>query len=985
MRRFVYAPDVNAYILTDSGLIDVSADIISGSVTRRINAVSNAQLTLQNPNRKYLRKQTVSGQKLEEQGDLLFKPMDRIVIYLTRVKSIPVFSGYIDRAPYDQLYPGPVNITASCTLKRLMYTFWDPGLPFVMQWMAKYGWVWNPLDSTVIDSKGQSLFNSDFSGGLGFMLHQILNEVGGWPAGENGRPNSIHILELPDEFLAKTQTILQTQIAESTQEEADIAELIKTLITPEGIISDLNPNGQNTLTAKSAYTNTNPIPGSSAGDYPAKIFGEAITPGGIGVAGQVAATFEARGIPARLGVATAWAESTLRPDAANSIQAVGLFQYYSKSGLPHQAEADAARAYARTHWDGKSTAPGLSNVYPAVHQIEDAATWFISAKPSGSLNANNINDMARWCERAQVSGTYFVNGQATAYFKQAWEKAGTLLGQQASGPKQGVIGDVHTNVAKLFDSNKNGYTFTAKKNPFGDDSLIFKAKYDGNTPSGMVSFYVPGADNKAPPWASEWQNHSVTVAAAGDQTAANPANQTNQTDSTSTAPTASKADQIVKIAIGQIGVREVDHTNTGPQVNQYLIYAGSSPGQPWCAAFVSWVYGKAGVTTVKTAGAAALESTGTNSNKPAPGMIATFRTNDGTPDNDHAGIVVRVSGDQFWTVEGNHGNGVGPGGPYNVADAAVKVTAVPGIGVSAGANQDGVLDGTGVMGLDITDFTASSAAGYALGFPAVADISESILLTGKRAMANDVALLEWVEFIVKASGRNFMSTPRGDFIAFYPDYFNWTGEAPYFTISGIETINLSIDVGDEELTTHVFTTGDTIPETTTAIPTELIEKLHSTVASVEETETFQTLVNSPSFDVTKFLQRYGARPYSESRPEIKHPLLQFMYGWMLFLERWAKQFYCEAEFTFMPELIPGGLVDFYDHDLIMYIQEVTHNFDRGTGFTTTASLIAPSTRGGSNPAMVLTGGPADTITANPNPRAINPSVSGSPIRGVSQQ
>jgi hypothetical protein len=72
--------------------------------------------------------------------------------------------------------------------------------------------------------------------------------------------------------------------------------------------------------------------------------------------------------------------------------------------------------------------------------------------------------------------------------------------------------------------------------------------------------------------------------------------------------------------------------------------------------------------------------------------------------------------------------------------------------------------------------------------------------------------------------------------------------------------------------------------------------------------------------------------------------LQFMYGWMQFLQNWASMFYATPTFTFMPELYPGGLVEFSGKDLVMFINSVTHNFDRAGGFTTTAELTNPSTR-----------------------------------------
>lgn len=35
--------------------------------------------------------------------------------------------------------------------------------------------------------------------------------------------------------------------------------------------------------------------------------------------------------------------------------------------------------------------------------------------------------------------------------------------------------------------------------------------------------------------------------------------------------------------------------NSGPQVEDYLRYVNLGRGQPWCAAFICWVYGQAGV------------------------------------------------------------------------------------------------------------------------------------------------------------------------------------------------------------------------------------------------------------------------------------------------------------------------------------------------------------------------------------------------------
>ncbi len=49
-----------------------------------------------------------------------------------------------------------------------------------------------------------------------------------------------------------------------------------------------------------------------------------------------------------------------------------------------------------------------------------------------------------------------------------------------------------------------------------------------------------------------------------------------------------------RIYDSQIGVREHGF-NAGPEVEKYLRYVNLGRGQPWCAAFICWVYGQAGV------------------------------------------------------------------------------------------------------------------------------------------------------------------------------------------------------------------------------------------------------------------------------------------------------------------------------------------------------------------------------------------------------
>ena len=50
----------------------------------------------------------------------------------------------------------------------------------------------------------------------------------------------------------------------------------------------------------------------------------------------------------------------------------------------------------------------------------------------------------------------------------------------------------------------------------------------------------------------------------------------------------------------EIGVREKTNHNDGEPA-KYLAYCGQKEGQEWCSAFVSWVFGQAGLTQFRTA------------------------------------------------------------------------------------------------------------------------------------------------------------------------------------------------------------------------------------------------------------------------------------------------------------------------------------------------------------------------------------------------
>ncbi len=71
-------------------------------------------------------------------------------------------------------------------------------------------------------------------------------------------------------------------------------------------------------------------------------------------------------------------------------------------------------------------------------------------------------------------------------------------------------------------------------------------------------------------------------------------------------PIVSVRERIMDIAIGEIGITEATGNNDGAKVEEYLAYTGLDIGHAWCAAFVSWCYGKAGLSAPRNAWSPAL-------------------------------------------------------------------------------------------------------------------------------------------------------------------------------------------------------------------------------------------------------------------------------------------------------------------------------------------------------------------------------------------
>ena len=116
--------------------------------------------------------------------------------------------------------------------------------------------------------------------------------------------------------------------------------------------------------------------------------------------------------------------------------------------------------------------------------------------------------------------------------------------------------------------------------------------------------------------------------------------------------------QVKQIYDAQIGVRETGN-NAGSAVEQYLNYVNLKKGEPWCAAFVCWVFGQAGVANPRTGWSPALFPTnkiiwdrGKETKHPnTADIFAIYFAEKGRI--AHTGFVDRWNGNWLTTVEGN--------------------------------------------------------------------------------------------------------------------------------------------------------------------------------------------------------------------------------------------------------------------------------------------------------------------------------------------
>lgn len=108
--------------------------------------------------------------------------------------------------------------------------------------------------------------------------------------------------------------------------------------------------------------------------------------------------------------------------------------------------------------------------------------------------------------------------------------------------------------------------------------------------------------------------------------------------------------KVLALAEKEVGVQE-HHENSGPRVDQYNAYVGFK-SVPWCASFVSWLFGQAGYSQPRTAWSPALFPRDRLAKNPMAGMVLSVYF-PSLKRIAHCGLVVQVKGNWVFSIEGN--------------------------------------------------------------------------------------------------------------------------------------------------------------------------------------------------------------------------------------------------------------------------------------------------------------------------------------------
>ena len=927
----VYAPNVQIQIMSDLDGIpyDISSDILRGQVVRKENSCSSLFFSAGNKDLRYT-------------SNSRFARMDRVTVQLTRTSPVQVFSGYLDKIPWVQAYPGEVNFRATCTLKRLLHTWWNPALPQSVNFFQQM-------------SLGQDPGNTD--SGIGEVLYNILTQVGMW------NPAMIHIETYPQALL----TFLSNYFVESNLASANLAaeNSFNQLITGP----DTAPGPQ----AAVGYQASDPV-GTQAtitNDTPAFF------------AGQIVTACDARGLGPI--VDTTANSQTIQQSADVLESAAGA------GGI------DSEQLATDVHQAGQQLGQYASNQQTQNSQ-SDAAIYALACVIANSGGSGDIQLPANAADPATLSffhTTLTNQGTGAGLFLQdntgRWGTPEQRMNPLSSA---GMFLDALNAQTGWRNMDVGQAIWQVQQN---NTAMI--AAYNAAVPQAttMVNAYrqtTQGASNAVSGVANQIPGAGALLNVGGGGANALGSAAGSATGQALTSGVGAGSTAIAAAADGTQPDSEGAINAAMSYLGTPYVWGGTTPGVGLdCSGLVTVAFASVGVSIPHG-------TTLYQGNLPYVGnTLAVAQRGDiiTVAGNTHTGIYL---GGGQWVQTG------GPDGvPGSVQPVQPNITAIYRVCGNSGnpaapftpvtgPGGAGIPPGTGTGGGAATGDSASGQEPIARNLfsyiftPENYATTSSLFFTGEKKYLDDQPLIQIVTALCTASMRSFQSAPDGSFLAYYPDPFGLNGKPSIFDLEDIELIDCHIDLSDDPMATHVYIEGDYTMMGQADSDAGWIGT--SGVATVENEMLWKMLISSSPGDVdanwssTQLLQRFGVRPYKNSYALAGNAGLEFLLACQTFMGKWAAQYTTDIGMTFMPELLPGMRVNMVGHNLAVYVSEVTHEFDWSSGFKTRATVTAATNPNAAYSMYSMLPGFLNPVNTNPM-GAGNTSTSGAPPTGAGYQ
>lgn len=904
---FIYAPNIRIVIGHVNALgvtmqYDVSADLVNFQLIRPENSAATFIFTLQNRGLRY----TPPGQPP------FFSRMDRIVVYMYKTAWVQTFSGYIDTVPYKQLYPGPVQFKATCTIKRLMHTWINPALPATQNIFAQFA------DGAQMVSGDGTAGSTD--SGIGNLLEALLTLVGNWS------PTNIHIQNFPLNFW----NFINQQLARYSQQNQNNQQDLKTMI----LGSNTSPGPGSYAGMPSTAGTPGPYAPTGTGDVPiagTTFYMEQIIAacdnhgqGPLAEANDVAAsliqagdtgeTDESGGMTHDDANNKAWEQITQTgkqlqdhdKDSDGAILATACAMALTGAGVTIRNQANVA-AIGSTNFpnDGLSTMGSGCGIF-LMQNSWGPAQVRMNPKQAANMWFSALSNIPGWrsMDGGQVCAQIMQDSNAVAYDAAIKLATQMVQGFRTSGGAE---------AASVADDGVPGTSI-------GTDTL------GGSLSAGLAApSSITGGTRTV--------GGATSVPAPGSVLGV-----VNPTTSSSPQPNSEGAINFMKTCLGLpyvwgakgpaaydcSGLMEMGFKAIGLDIGASTYeQAAQVPSVPISSAQ------RGDMIQVENGGHTFMWMGDGTIIEAAQSGIPIHHVPNPYPTSSWSGVYrACLNGGPNPSAPFNSPFGMGPGVPPSAVD------------------QVGGLGGTGAG--PASEGIARNLFSYMFQPQQFANAT-AMMFQGEKAFIEGEPLLQMVQAVASAGLRSWSSAPNGDFIAWYPDYFGLDGKPAVLALSDIELKDCTINFSDDALTTHVYVNGDFLHGLSSDSPEHQLDGWLTTsgVATVEDEWLFQRITAVAPSDIgnlsgTEIMYKFGVRPLSQTFSMAGDPSLELMLAIYVFQQKWAQQFQTTISMTFMPELFPGMRIELIGHNLQAYVSSVSHSGDYVQGFSTQATIIAPS-------------------------------------------